>query len=445
MAFALSVLRRASRWPVLPGAVRTGPAKPNPVFNPMGGQQLHTAPLLQYPPKEHTQTKSRAFRKVQQKKPTTLDFSGPSKEVEDENIHIKTEYHQDPVFADIPELTTDNITHDSLHTIYALPRELIGKFTAQDFPDYLYRDFSTVHSDGLMVREPFCRLASLMEARTTPQPLVLTGRTGVGKSATLLQAASYAHLKQWLILYVPNAIHWVDSSQPYRPSADPSAYLQPEVARRWLQFIRQINASVLNSLVLPTTVTVGNQTLAKGSSVDAMLAAGIDQPAAAHDAVEALLQFSHQGLGAPVLMAVDQLNAFYISTEYFTPENERLLPANLRLVRAFLPFFDGQKSLKDGLVLGALSMANTQFRVPGFGLEGRVTKGKEAMPMAAKPLEVPAFDKHETQALLEFYHQSGVVYHKLDDALVAKRWVLTNGNAADLLAYALKNTNVNRV
>ncbi|KAJ1960021.1 hypothetical protein H4R35_007582 [Dimargaris xerosporica] len=284
-----------------------------------------------------------------------------------------------------------------------------------------------------------------MEARKAQQPLVLTGRTGVGKSATLLQAASYAHLKQWLILYVPNAIHWVDSSQPYQPSADAQVYLQPGVARRWLQFIRQINAGVLESLALPTAVTIGSQTLAKGSSVGAVLAAGIDQPAAAHDAVEALLQLSHQGLSTPVLVAVDQLNAFYISTEYFSPQNERLLPANLRLVRAFLPFFDGQKSLKDGLVLGALSMANTQFRVPGFGLGDRVTKGKEALPMAAKPLEVPTFDKSETQALLEFYRQSGVVYHKLDDALVAKRWVLTNGNAADLLAYALKNTNVGRV
>ncbi|RKP34588.1 mitochondrial ribosomal death-associated protein 3-domain-containing protein, partial [Dimargaris cristalligena] len=270
-----------------------------------------------------------------------------------------------------PELLPENITLANVGFVGSQPRELIGKFKPAQFPGRLFETFSVTHSDGLMVREPLCQIAALVagpvEARAASPPLMLAGPSGAGKSATMLQVISQAHLHNWFVMYLPRASNWVDASQPYARSSDPNVYLQSETAAQWLQFLSKINAKVLETLTLPEAVTLGQQTLEQGAPLAKLLNLGGQQPALAHTVLETLLGWAQSpGLEAPILLAVDQMNAFFISTDYYDAQDQRLQPNQLRLVRSLLPFLTHQTQLQNGLVVGATSLSNPHFNVPAI-------------------------------------------------------------------------------
>ncbi|KAJ1652864.1 hypothetical protein IWQ61_006894 [Dispira simplex] len=393
----------------------------------------------------HTQIKSKAFRKSTKKSPSAFDFTA-SEEAKEEDTSVNAQYYQEPVFADIPELVPEMIsTTTGTGQVCSLPRDLIGQFTSSVFPGSLFQDFSTTHSDGLMIREPLCQVARLMETpdtRSQAEPTVLSGQAGVGKSATLLQAVCYAYLKEWFVLYAPKANLWVDGSGPYTRSQDPKVFTQAEVTANWLKFIVRINKHVLSKATLAEEVTIGSQRLAKGASLGELVNIASSNLALAPQVLDALLTQVQHGVGVPVLLAVDQLGALYTTTEYFNAANERLAPRNLQLVRSILPFFDNQRQLKDGLVLGAISQSDPRFRLPQpDSLIAPFARGLLPSPFKFQTLTIPPYSREETKNILQFYKESGMLDNDITDELITKRWVLTNGKAAELLHHTLTHTN----
>ncbi|KAJ1967212.1 hypothetical protein IWQ62_001999 [Dispira parvispora] len=406
---------------------------------------LRSSLVLEYPPKRHTQIKSKAFRKSTKKSTAAFDFS-VSEDAKEEDTSVNTQYYQEPVFADIPELVPEMIsTATGTGQVCSLPRDLIGQFTSSVFPGSLFQDFSTTHSDGLLIREPLCQVGRLMETpdtRSQAGATVLLGQAGVGKSATLLQAACYAYIKEWLVLYAPKAESWVDASGPYSRSQDPELFTQAEITANWLKFIVRTNKHVLSKATLAEEVTIGSKKLAKGASLEELLSISSSNSALAPQVLDALLTQVQHGVGVPVLLAVDQLGALYTTTEYFNNANERLAPHNLKLVRSILPFFDNQRKLKDGLVLGAVSQADPRFRLPQpDSVMAPFSRGLLPSPFKFQTLTIPPYSREETKNILQYYKESGLLDNDITDELITKRWVLTNGKAAELLRYTLTHAN----
>ncbi|KAJ1909096.1 hypothetical protein IWQ60_011362 [Tieghemiomyces parasiticus] len=435
-------------------------------INTSASQGLHATPAAAYPPKARKTTdrsKSRAFKKPDkksaEKKTVEYDFMKSDSGGPTADTSVNPLYYTDPTLPVLPPLSTADVVPENIGQVYALPTDFVGKFKASQFPGMLFDCFTKSHSDGLMVRKPLLQLARLLvdpKARADQGPLtLLAGSRGTGKSATLLQTVALAYLQKWFVLYVPNATTWVDSSQPYSVDPnDPAQYVQPEVTAQWLGFLAKINGPALEKATLPTVVTLGEQTLAAGSPVADLLHAGADQPAVAHQALEALLTLVRRGptpadggLGVPTLVAVDQVNALYISTEYYSTDHQRLAPGQLRLIQSVRALWDDKKTALNptaGLVVTAADMSRSEFLVPGLSrYTGRVPAGKltDPVPTAITSIEIPPYSKSETMALFKFYQKSDLVYHPIDQVLATKRWILTNGNGSKLFQYCLRHTN----
>ncbi|KAJ2881565.1 hypothetical protein IWW38_005782, partial [Coemansia aciculifera] len=176
---------------------------------------------------------------------------------------------------------------------------------------------------------------------------------------------------------------------------------------------------------------------------------GLQTPSLAHDALDQLLAIASTQTEVPVFIALDEVNTLWCNTSYRDQE-DKILPANrFRLVRSFLPFFEGQASLAKGWVVGATSYMEVRFMPkdlktrlnppPAIPLANPLLAqdpnvGKPSVELPFDVAKVDRLSSAEAWGLMNFYQKTSVVTTPLTDGLVAKKWVYANGNPRQMFA-----------
>ncbi|KAK4334038.1 hypothetical protein RTBOTA2_002769 [Rhodotorula toruloides] len=183
------------------------------------------------------------------------------------------------------------------------------------------------------------------------------GPEGVGKSILLLQAASYAQSKGWVVLYIPEATRLVDSSAPYSYSSNLALFEQPTLALDLLNRWSSGNAEAFKSLKTSKEWAFGDVKVPQGKPLaDLARVAGRDEkiPTLVLEAVMEELSAQQQ---KPVLLAADECEGLFVRTKYVDPSYRKLEPYHLVIPRMLLDYMAGLRKFASGAVVFAYSSA----------------------------------------------------------------------------------------
>lgn len=152
-------------------------------------------------------------------------------------------------------------------------RRAIEAFDAFGLPRNVKREFSSTQIPTSVIRESTINVNKrLREAKSSREAsYLLTGSRGSGKSIVLLQAVASALADGWIVVYVPRALEWIDSSSPYAYKTSSKTFHQPVISASLLKSIGQVNKSALDSIKLGEEFKVGGQTFEAGSSLSSLV------------------------------------------------------------------------------------------------------------------------------------------------------------------------------
>lgn len=193
---------------------------------------------------------------------------------------------------------------------------------------------------------------------------------GAGKSMLLVQAAAYGIEAGWIVLYVPQASKWLDSSTQFAYNAETKSFDQTELSSQLLTKLLGVNKALLAKIELPSAIKLGSDEFKQGSKLSDLVAFGAKEERYAVQALEATIDILSKQKTIPVLLAVDEAQALFRTSEYRAPDYTRLEPYHLSASQLMLDLFTGRKSFAAGAVIGALSWSNTQFPVSDTLLHG---------------------------------------------------------------------------
>lgn len=208
------------------------------------------------------------------------------------------------------------------------------------------------------------------EALEKGAELTAAGVRGAGKSMLLVQAAAYAIEAGWIVLYVPHASKWLDSSTQFSYNAETKSFYQTELSSQLLTKLLGVNKALLAKIELPSAVKLGSDEFKQGSKLSDFIAFGAKEERHAVDVLSTTIDVLSKQKTVPVLFAVDEAQALFRTSEYRAPDYTRLEPYHLSASQLMLDLFTGRKSFAAGAVVGALSWSNTQFPVPDTLLHG---------------------------------------------------------------------------
>ncbi|KAJ2649648.1 hypothetical protein IWW40_002989 [Coemansia sp. RSA 1250] len=325
----------------------------------------------------------------------------------------------------------------------------IGK---EHYPGYLGNDFKLFGVPALLYRKCTQDLVDQFNAYKEQGPKrasVLNGKNGIGKSAELMKLASVAASSGCIVIYAHSTVSWVNSSRPYAPQSHSDQFTQLEITSGLLRSIDAVSRDALKKVPLGKAFAIGKRNLSEEHTLADLVSFGIHTPALAHDVLEHFLDLASTQTQVPVLIAIDEVNTFWCSTLYRDQQDQILPAGRLRLIRSLLPFFEGQKSVAKGWVLGATSYVNPRFMPKDLN--------KKLNPPPAVPLANPELASNpkllasqpslpfdiikmseltavEAWVLMHFYHRMNIVSAPVTKDLVAKKWMMSSGNPRQLFA-----------
>lgn len=174
----------------------------------------------------------------------------------------------------------------------------------------------------------------------------LIGQQGSGRSTALLQIVDQALSTGWIVIYLPCATSYINSSSPISYDPESRTFLQPALSRSVLQSIIRSNEALKN-------ITVDDQTL--NNHANALL----DQPHGLSKFFALLEQAD-----APVLLAVDSAQSLFRTSDYLLPDSVSgsIDSFALEVPRVLLEYITGQKSFKGLCLLSGCGSESSQSR-----------------------------------------------------------------------------------
>lgn len=193
---------------------------------------------------------------------------------------------------------------------------------------------------------------------------MITGERGSGKSMLLLQAVANAMEAGWIVLYQPKAVRWVDSSSQYGYNKEKMAFEQPEAAVEMLQALFSVNRKRLSQIKLEQDVKLADGTVAAGQGLDKLVEHGLKEGSTtAIPTLEAVLAALGAQTQFPVLLAIDEAQTLFNTTQYRAPDNSLLEAYYLGMPRIALEFLSGASEFKRGAVVTATSCHRSDFPI----------------------------------------------------------------------------------
>ncbi|KAH7072945.1 mitochondrial ribosomal death-associated protein 3-domain-containing protein [Paraphoma chrysanthemicola] len=290
---------------------------------------------------------------------------------------------------------------------------------------------------------------------------ILSGERMSGKSTLLLQGLSMGFLREWFVINLPEAQDIVNAHTEYAPLPDsnPVQYTQDTYTANLLQQIQKSNGGFLKATKLSTTPTLPVPLQSK-ATLNELVALGITNPEASWPVFAALWNELSQPGRPPIMLAVDGLSHIMRNSEYFSAEVKPIHAHDLTIIRHFIDHLSGQKQLPNGgLVLAATSKSNsptsaaldfcievaearqsTPDDVPQWNpykkVDARVMEVLKDLNSDSKDfdvIQVGGLTKEEARAIMEYYAESGLLRHTVNEGFVSEKWSLAGmGNIGEL-------------
>ncbi|CAI2166825.1 9531_t:CDS:10 [Funneliformis geosporum] len=348
-------------------------------------------------------------------------------------------YKSAPVII-LNDMLPDVFTHENVGKVYQIPEEVVPKFNVFKFPTSLSKEFALFHRPSLVVRQSSVELISLLKnASTSPSTknrFILSGSLGVGKSALLVQAISYAMCQPWIVIYIPHAIQYVNSSYPYIKVESTNEFVQPTLAVLILQQIKRVNERYLRNIKLRRSHKIHRHAIEGDKTVSQLLDVGINDPHSAQDVFEIFMEEIGNNSEYPVLLAVDEVNAFYTNSEYRDVDDSLLEVNRLSLPRTILEYFSGKKDFTYGATIGALSHNFKPFISKTLEIALGLSEASSWKPVSnttwqyttgLQRFDVKEYTKDEAKAIMDYYYDTAIMQQPKEQVFL-KYFLATNGN-----------------
>eukprot|EP00614_Pseudopedinella_elastica_P030667 CAMPEP_0172617642 /NCGR_PEP_ID=MMETSP1068-20121228/70663_1 /TAXON_ID=35684 /ORGANISM="Pseudopedinella elastica, Strain CCMP716" /LENGTH=420 /DNA_ID=CAMNT_0013423445 /DNA_START=38 /DNA_END=1300 /DNA_ORIENTATION=+ len=323
--------------------------------------------------------------------------------------------------------------------------EISDEDLKKSFPEGVGEDldifFKSVKRNVLLVRQPALDvirdLKCLQDGGDAPQIAVLSSaqvrgkkgsqidtERGVGKSATLLHAVHWARAQGFLVLHVRSARLVSHGGWWILPSNDPTKgdFDQPQVAKSILQEFLAAHRDLLATL--PETLKDTGEASEETTLAD-LCERGLESDEQATPAVASLRIELAKVTSVPVLVAVDDYNCLFESTDH-SYRNAEVPPERLTLVRALRgleadgsfqagkagPGQLGYPPLQRGMILAAETDKYPRDRkrdYKGVGGAGSALRGLGRANGAVKVVEVGKFSPAEFDVCCALFGESGLV------------------------------------
>ncbi|SCZ93135.1 BZ3500_MvSof-1268-A1-R1_Chr6-2g08483 [Microbotryum saponariae] len=252
----------------------------------------------------------------------------------------------------LAELQPQTLTQQSVGQVKAFSSQALQAFKNWTIPGLIQKEFSATTRPATVVRSVTLKVKNLIDQSkgnsSEASRTVLNGPSGSGKSVVMLQGLAYAQATGWIVLYLPSgtsipATPLVNSSTPHVYSPQRALFDQPQFAAQFLQRIAQTNKTLLTSLktTQPYELTAD---LPIGTSLYSLITQSSPQDRIAPLLLEALFFELSRQTSHPVLLAIDQAQGLFNTTQCVDPTYRKLEAHDLSLPRLLLDYVGGVKN-----------------------------------------------------------------------------------------------------
>ncbi|OAL06770.1 hypothetical protein IQ06DRAFT_288633 [Phaeosphaeriaceae sp. SRC1lsM3a] len=364
----------------------------------------------------------------------------------------------------LKDLSKDNVLSEKNEgQVMGLPADTVDALRAMDAFKPT-QGWSLFRRPAVLMRKEAVQLAKLFkEAEDSKKTFrrILSGERMSGKTTLVLQALSMGHLREWFVINLPEAQEIVNAHSEYAPLAgsEPTQYTQDAYMANLLQQIQIANSAFLANTKLTTKPNLPLP-LAANATLKELVALGHANPETSWPVFNALWNELSQPGRPPVLLAVDGLSHIMRNSAYLSADVKPIHAFDLTLVRHFIDHLSGQKQLPNGgVVIGATSQSNaptspaldfsievaearqkTAENVPQWNpyksVDARVMEVLKGLETASKDLDVlkvGGLTKDEARSIMEYYAESGLLRHQVNEGFVTEKWSLAGmGNIGEL-------------
>ncbi|KAL8815766.1 MAG: hypothetical protein Q9223_005127 [Gallowayella weberi] len=297
---------------------------------------------------------------------------------------------------------------------------------------------------------------------------VLVGEKGSGKSMMMLQAMTFAFLKGWTVINLPEAQDITLGHMPYQPlpSSSPPSYIQPTYLSNLLRNLPTANPHLENLQLSQQSSTSDLPiTIPQNISLARLASLGASDPDIAHPLFTLLISDLLSPGRPPVFLGLDGLaHATQPGTGYTAPNLNPIHPYDLMILNWYFNFLSGKQPLPNGgIVMAATSQSNAPD-VPSLDLalsdlEGAIqtSAGQQVSRKVKNPFfrydervlstltmgngvevqRLRGLSKEEARGLVEYWAKSGMVREKVSEGFVGEKWALSGGGVVGELVRAV--------
>jgi hypothetical protein len=257
---------------------------------------------------------------------------------------------------------------------------------------------------------------------------LVDGINGSGKSVMLMHIVSLMHqMLNWMVIYIPNSFHWVGGYYHYSISTkNTQMFDQLDLAQHLLTSIFALNEEKIK------TFSPFNLPVFGCGSLEDLFHFGMASENLKHsiEIVQQIFDVLANQNKFSVLLALDQVNAFYCEeTEYFNQNSRRLRPDEFSLLRIFLDLLSGKTSMK-GAIVGAVCRKIKPLKPVS------TEEMHEKLPNANIHQSIP-LEMDETACILEHYKKLGALHQPIEGNYLKKKHFQSGGIPDNLFSCIL--------
>ncbi|KAF9902088.1 37S ribosomal protein S23 mitochondrial [Linnemannia zychae] len=354
---------------------------------------------------------------------------------------LNDKYYKPSVPVRVEEFLPSTATKEHIGQVLGFPSTVVPALAQTAYPTLLSEQFELIKPAALAVRESTVSfLEKIDQSMKTPSShsrIVLTGEAGSGKSALLLQTVSHCLSAGWIVIYVPKASTWMNSSFAYNKVANTTSFVQPLLASNLVGQIQNVNKSVLDNIKTSEDAIVGRHEIQKGTPLNALLEVGVKDQFAAQDVMEFFMKEISNQKDIPTLVAVDEINSFFRPTQYLSQDNKELDPEHLQLSKLFLNYISGKSSFKHGAVVGATSdtlLANkSEVLDVALGVKEvspykRLSETLSPWTQGLTSVKVPSYTREEAKGVFDYYKKASIFFDAPSEPYFLNKFITSNGN-----------------
>ncbi|KAG9327104.1 hypothetical protein KVV02_008734 [Mortierella alpina] len=354
---------------------------------------------------------------------------------------LNEKYYKPPTPVKVEEFLPSTATKEHVGQVLGLPTNVLPALSQTSYPTLVSEQFDLIKPAALVVRDATVSFLNTidkaMQTSSADTRIVLTGDSGAGKSTMLLQTVSHCLSSGWVVIYIPKASTWMNSSYAYNKVPNTTTFVQPSLASALASQINSVNKDALSKIVTLEKAKVGRHEVEKGTTLSALLQMGIKDQLAAQDVLEVFMNEMGAQKNIPTLIAVDEINSFYRPTQYLSQDGKELDPDHLKLPKLFLNYISGKSSLDHGAVIGATSdsLLINKSEILEVALGVKEVSPYKSLSQTIAPwtqgltkFEVPNYTRQEAKGVFDYYKKGNVFYDAPSEALFLNKFITSNGN-----------------